>query len=41
MLTSEENLHQLRNQVMLTAGRVPVVFLDLDDTLNRRFGAPI
>ena len=26
---------------MIAAGRVPIVFLDLDDTLNRRFGAPI
>ena len=26
---------------MIAAGQVPIVFLDLDDTLNRRFGAPI
>jgi hypothetical protein len=41
--TFEDNLHQLRTKVeaMITAGRVPVLFLDLDDTLNRHFGAPI
>ena len=41
--TFEDNLHQLKTKVeaMIAAGRVPMVFLDLDDTLNRRFGAPI
>jgi hypothetical protein len=26
---------------MIAVGQAPIVFLDLDDTLNRRFGAPI
>lgn len=39
----EDNLDQLKTKVeaMLAASRIPIVFLDLDDTLNRRFGAPI
>ncbi len=39
----EENLNQLKTKVeaMILASRIPMVFLDLDDTLNRRFGAPI
>lgn len=41
--TFEDNLYQLKTKVeaMLAAERVPMVFLDLDDTLNRRFGASI
>jgi hypothetical protein len=41
--TFEDNLHQLKTKVeaMIAAWRAPIVFLDLDDTLNRRFGAPI
>ncbi len=41
--TFEDNLYQLKTKVeaMIAAGRVPMVFLDLDDTLNRHFGAPI
>jgi hypothetical protein len=41
--TLEDNLHQLKTKVeaLLAAGRVPMVFMDLDDTLNRHFGAPI
>jgi hypothetical protein len=41
--TFEDNLNQLKTKVeaMIVARRVPMVFLDLDDTLNRRFGAPI
>ncbi len=43
MPTFEDNLHQLKTKVeeIITTGRVPMVFLDLDDTLNRRFGAAI
>jgi hypothetical protein len=43
MPTFEDNLHQLKTKVeaMIAAGLVPVVFLDLDDTLNRHFGALI
>jgi len=39
----EDNLNQLKTKVeaMIRASRIPMVFLDLDDTLNRRFGAPI
>jgi hypothetical protein len=38
-----DNLHQLKTTVeaMIAVGRVPIIFLDLDDTLNRRFGASI
>ncbi len=41
--TFEDNLYQLKTKVeaMIAAGRAPMVFLDLDDTLNRRFGTPI
>ena len=43
MSTFEDNLHQLKSKVaaMIAAGRIPMAFLDLDDTLNRCFGAPI
>jgi hypothetical protein len=39
----EDNLSQLKTKVeaMIAAGRVPVVFLDLDETLNRRLGTLI
>src|SRR5947209_6370839 len=39
----EDNLSQLKTTAaaMIAGGRVPIVFLDLDETLNRRFGAPI
>jgi|GEM_PF-1648741 len=39
----EDKLNQLKTKVeaMILASRIPMVFLDLDDTLNRRFGAPI
>jgi hypothetical protein len=39
----EENLSQMKAKVeaMLAAGRVPLLFLDLDETLNRAFGALI
>jgi hypothetical protein len=41
--TFEDNLHQLKTKVeaMIATGRVPMVFLDLDETLNRRFGASV
>jgi hypothetical protein len=43
MPTFEDNLHQLKTKVeaMIAAEQVPMVFLDLDDTLNRHFGALI
>ena len=39
----EDNLDKLKTKVetMIAASRMPMVFLDLDETLNRRFGAPI
>ena len=39
----EDNLHQLKTKVetMIAVGQAPMVFLDLDDTLNRRFGTSI
>jgi hypothetical protein len=39
----EDNLDQLKARVeaMIAESRIPIVFLDLDDTLNRRFGTPI
>jgi hypothetical protein len=38
-----DNLSQLKTKItaMIAAGRVPIVFLDLDDTLNKHFGAPV
>jgi len=38
-----DNLSQLKTQItaMIAAGRVPIVFLDLDDTLTKHFGALI
>jgi hypothetical protein len=41
--TFEDNLSQLKTRIraMIAAGRVPIVFLDLDETLNRYFGTPI
>lgn len=43
MSTFEDNLSQLktRTRAMIAAGQVPIVFLDLDETLNRCFGASI
>lgn len=43
MSTFEDNLSQLKTRIMamIAAGQVPIVFLDLDETLNRYFGASI
>jgi hypothetical protein len=39
----EDNLDQLKTRIraMIAAERVPIIFLDLDETLNRHFGASI
>ena len=41
--TFQDNLHQLKAKLeaIIMAGQAPIIFLDLDDTLNRHFGAPI
>ena len=38
-----DNLSQLKTQItaMIAAGRVPIVFFDLDDALNKPFEARI
>jgi hypothetical protein len=42
-LAFESNLDQLKIRIrtMISAGRVPIVLLDLDETLNRHFGTSI
>ncbi len=39
----EGNLDQLKTRIraMIAAGQVPIVLLDLDETLNRHFGVSI